>query len=118
MRVDDLAGAQLDYYVARAEGLPADLIRANGLAYCRIDVPYQGHQLYVPTHNWQLLGPIMVRQRYLLYPRLDAETGKTVWLAEAQLNFRFHGMYIADEPELALCRLRVAESFGENVPCP
>jgi hypothetical protein len=118
MRVDDLAGATLDYYVARAEGLIADLIRGNGMAYCRVDFPHQGYQVYVPTHNWQLLGPIMVRQLYLLYPRLDAETGKTVWLAEAQLNRKFHGMYMSDEPELALCRLRVAQEFGEEVPCP
>jgi hypothetical protein len=118
MRVDDLLGPQLDYYVACAEGLIADLIRANGMAYCRVDIPHQGHQVYVPTHNWQLLGPIVKRQKYLIYPRLDSETGEIVWLAEAQLNARFHGMYIADEPELALCRLRIAEAFGDDVLCP
>jgi Protein of unknown function (DUF2591) len=118
MRVDDLTGAALDYYVARAEGLMADLIRANGMAYCRVDVPHQGYLVYVPTHNWQLLGAIVKRQKYLIYPRLDNESGETIWLAEAQLNASFHGAYIADGPELALCRLRVAEAFGEVVPCP
>lgn len=116
MRVDDLAGPQLDYFVARAEGFDAELIHRNGMSYCAIDVQYEGMQVYVPTHNWQLLGPMMLRQRYLLYPRLDVATWKVVWLAEAQLNPTFHGMYIDEQAPLAICRLRVAEKFGEEVP--
>lgn len=115
MRVDDLAGAILDYWVGRAEGLAVSLLSGNGMSYCRLDVPYEGYSVYVPTHNWQLLGPILKRQNYLLYPRRDASTGERVWLAEVQMNPLFHGMYIDPEPELALCRLRVAEAFGEAV---
>lgn len=116
MRVDDLSGAELDLWVGRAEGHNVSLVSACGMSYCRIDVPYEGYTVYVPTHNWQLLGPIMVRQNYLLYPRA-AEPGSkdVIWLAEAQLNPHFHGMYIDARPELALCRLRVAERYGEEV---
>lgn len=116
MRVDDLAGAQLDHFVALAEGLDSALIHANGMDYCRVDIPYQGHMVYVPTQNWTLLGPILERQHYLIYPRA-AEPGskEVIWLAEAQLNPKFHGMYIDASPEIALCRLRVAEAFGEEV---
>ncbi|WP_213761798.1 phage protein NinX family protein [Caballeronia sp. dw_19] len=116
MRVDNLHGAQLDYFVALAEGLDATLIHANGMDYCRIDVQHQGESVYVPTHNWTLLGEILKRQRYLLYPRA-AEPGsqEVVWLAEAQLNSSFNGMYADASPELAICRLRVAEAFGEEV---
>lgn len=116
MRVDDLCGAQLDYMVGRAEGLNVSLVRANGMAYCRMDLPYEGYSVYVPTHNWQLLGPMMLRQNYLLYPRAAGPGSKDViWLAEAQMNPTFHGMYIDARAELALCRLRVAEAFGEEV---
>jgi len=116
MRVDDLSGARLDHFVALAEGLDSALIHANGMDYCRVDIPYQGHMVYVPTQNWTLLGPILKRQRYLLYPRA-AEPGsqEVVWLAEAQLNSRFNGMYADASPELAICRLRVAEAFGQEV---
>jgi hypothetical protein len=116
MLVDNLHGAQLDHFVALAEGLDSALIHANGMDYCRVDIPYQGHMVYVPTQNWTLLGPILKRQRYLLYPRA-AEPGsqEVVWLAEAQLNSRFNGMYADASPELAICRLRVAEAFGQEV---
>lgn len=116
MRVDDLAGAQLDHFVALAEGLDSALIHANGMDYCRVDIPYQGHMVYVPTQNWTLLGPIMKRQRYLVYPRAAGPSSDEVlWLAEAQLNRNFHGMYIDAAPEIAICRLRVCEAFGEEV---
>lgn len=115
MRIDELDGARLDYFVARAEGLDAALIHGNGMDYCRIDVQGVGHMVYVPTQNWTLLGPILKRQRYLIYPRA-AEPGarEVVWLAEAQLNSKFNGMYIATSPEIAICRLRVAEAFGQE----
>ena len=117
MRVDDLTGARLDHFVALAEGLDSMLIHANGMDYCRVDIPYQGHMVYVPTQKWTLLGPMLKRQRYLIYPRA-AEPGskEVIWLAEAQLNPKFHGMYIAGAPEIAICRLRVCEAFGQEVP--
>lgn len=116
MRVDALQGALLDYWVGKAEGHDVAVIHANGMSYCRMDVPYEGYHVYVPTHNWQLLGPIMVRQNYLLYPRAAGPgSNEVIWLAEAQLNPKFHGMYIDARAELALCRLRVAEAFGEEV---
>ncbi len=115
MRVDDLDGALLDLWVGHAEHLDVDLIHACGTSYCRLNPGWPGYQVYVPTQNWTVLGPMIIRQKYLLYPRLDESTGKVVWLAEAQLNPHFHRMYIDARAELALCRLRVAERFGEEV---
>lgn len=114
MNVHQLNGAQLDYWVARAEGMEADIQRACGMDWCRIDVQSIGHLQYQPSDNWHIAAPIAERQRYVTYPRLR-EDGKLEWLAEAQLNPDFHGICAHESPKVAICRLRVMEVFGEDV---
>lgn len=115
MRVEELSGAWLDYWTARAEGMEADIQRACGMDWCRIDVQSIGYLQYQPSDNWHIAAPIAERQRYVTYPRLR-EDGKLEWLAEAQLNPDFHGMCVDESPKVAVCRLRVMEVFGEDVP--
>ncbi|MDR5776270.1 MULTISPECIES: phage protein NinX family protein [unclassified Caballeronia] len=115
MNVDQLTGAQLDYWVARAEGMQAEVKHACGADWCQIDVQHVGYLQYQPSENWHITAPIAERQRYLTYPRLR-EDGKLEWLAEAHLNPDFHGMCTDESPKVAICRLRVAEKFGYEVP--
>lgn len=118
MNVKELKGAELDYWVARAEGHVASLHEMYGQRYCRIDIPHGGYQIYTPTENSNLAAEITFRRAYTLYPHpcLD-ERGvqNTIWLAEAQMNKRFHGMFTDRLPRLAICRLRVAEAIAERV---
>lgn len=116
MKIDELKGAELDYWVALAEGFPAELCRMHGQNYCRIDVIPSGYQVYEPTSNSQLAGDIAFRRHYTLYPRPLAARGqlRTEWLAEAQMNPRYHGMFADESPRVAICRLRVAEAFAEG----
>lgn len=116
MKFDQLTGAELDYWVALAEGFPAELRTMHGLSYCRIDVIPSGHQVYEPTKNSQLAGEIAFRRHYTLYPRPVTDGGALhiEWLAEAQLNPRYHGMFSDRSPHVAICRLRVAEAFAEG----
>lgn len=114
MNVSELSGAQLDCWVARAEGFRAEVVKANGMEYCRIDVETIGHQFYQPTQNPVITSPIQFRQRYTLYP-LDELSSKgsgmrRVWIAEAQMNPDFHDLYRDELPLVAICRLRVAEA--------
>lgn len=119
MNVGELNGAQLDCWVARAEGFRAEVVRANGIEYCRIDVETVGHRFYQPTQNPTITAPIQFRQRYTLYP-LDEISSKgagtrRVWIAEAQMNPEFHDMFRDEQPLVAVCRLRVAEAFAAGV---
>ncbi|MBW0450858.1 phage protein NinX family protein [Paraburkholderia phenoliruptrix] len=119
MNASDLIGAHLDCWVARAEGFRAEVIKANGMEYCRIDVETVGHQFYQPTQNPAITAPIQFRQRYTLYP-LDETSSKgagtrRIWIAEAQMNQDFHDMYRDEQPLVAICRLRVAEAVAAGV---
>ncbi|SDR18831.1 Protein of unknown function [Paraburkholderia fungorum] len=122
MNVNELKGAALDCWVARAEGFNAELVKANGMEYCRIDVETVGHQFYQPTQNPNITSPILFRQRYTLYP-LDEISSKgagtrRVWIAEAQMNPEFHDLYRDEQPMVAVCRLRVAEAIAAGIVKP
>jgi hypothetical protein len=119
VNIAELSGAALDCWVARAEGFKAEVVKANGLEYCRIDVETVGHQFYQPTQNPTITAPIQFRQCYTLYP-LDEISSKRagtrrVWIAEAQMNPEFHDMYRDEQPMVAVCRLRVAEALATGV---
>lgn len=122
MRIENLTDAELDCWVARAEGFRAEVVKANGMEYCRIDVETVGHQFYQPTQNPVITAPIQFRQRYTLYP-LDELSSKgagtrRVWIAEAQMNPDFHDMYRDELPLVAICRLRVAEAVAAGIIKP
>ncbi|SAK65592.1 hypothetical protein AWB80_03086 [Caballeronia pedi] len=114
MNVAQLSGAQLDYWVAKAEGLLPEVRHACGADWCQIDVASLGPVEYQPSGNLNIVAPIAVRQRYVTYPRLR-DDGKIEWLAEAQLNADFHGVFVDESLMVAVCRLRVAEVFGYEV---
>jgi hypothetical protein len=119
MRIENLTGAELDCWVARAEGFRTEVVKANGMEYCRIDVETVGHQFYQPTQNPVITAPIQFRQRYTLYPldRLDGEIGvpQRFWIAEAQMNPDFYDLYSDEFPLVAICRLRVAEAVAAGI---
>ncbi|WP_250528826.1 phage protein NinX family protein [Caballeronia sp. ATUFL_F1_KS4A] len=114
MNVSELSGAQLDYWVAKAEGMDAEVKRACGMEWCQVDVQSVGLIHYQPSDDWHIAAPIAERQRYVTYPRMRAG-GKVEWLAESQLNPEFHGIMVDESPKVAICRLRVAEVFGLEV---
>jgi hypothetical protein len=118
VNIDQLGGADLDYWTARAEGHTAELISMHGLSCCRIDVYGVGYQVYQPTENWLLAGEIARRRHYTQYPRRDRTRGggaQWVWLVETQQNPNFHAQFVDPEPRIAICRLRVAEALAAHL---
>ncbi|MGF6764039.1 hypothetical protein P3T24_004370 [Paraburkholderia sp. GAS33] len=117
MDIDELTGAELDFWVAKAEGMDAELKSLYGQSYCRVDINPTGFIIYEPTQNSKVAAEIAFRQCYTLYPHpcLDQQ-GHTqkLWLAEAQWNKRFHGTFVDASPHVAICRLRVAEAIAEK----
>ncbi|BEU21583.1 hypothetical protein [Paraburkholderia sp. 22B1P] len=121
MNVDHLVGGALDYWTALAEGHRAELRGMYGQDYCRIDVPYDGFQIFAPTTNSKLAADIAFKRAYTLYPHpcLNAcGVQETIWLAEAQMNRQFHGMHTDLNPRVAICRLRVSEAIAEGTLDP
>ncbi|WP_174769796.1 phage protein NinX family protein [Paraburkholderia bonniea] len=98
--------AWLDYRVARAEGYDAWVQAIGGVCVCVIDVYGSGPQVYQPSGSWHLVGPVLARQRYTLYPLVP----DGVWIAEAQASTVFYGIERDASPLVAVCLLRVAEA--------
>ncbi|MBN3848161.1 DUF2591 domain-containing protein [Paraburkholderia sp. Ac-20342] len=118
MNIDELKGAELDFWVAKARGFEAEVRSMYGQSYCRIDVHGGGYQIYEPTSNVLLAGAIAFERHYTVFPRRDACAGGVppvwIWLAEAQQNPNFHGLFCDASPNVAICRLCVAEAIAEK----
>jgi hypothetical protein len=119
VNIEELKGAELDFWVAKARGLEPELRTVHGQSYCHIDVVAYGYQFYQPTENVLLSGAIAFERHYTLFPRLDACAGGApsvwVWLAEAQQNPKYHGLFCDESPHVAICRLCVAEWIAESL---
>lgn len=118
MKTAELDGALLDYWTARAEGFDAEVVQLYGWRYCRIDAYGVGWRVYEPSGSALLAGDIMRRRLFTVYPLKEADNHgikRDTWLAEAQQNPIFHGLHRGESPWVAVCRLRVAEAFGDIV---
>lgn len=118
MNVNELKGAELDYWTALSEGHRAELRGMYGQKYCRIDIAFDGFHIYAPTANSGLAAEIAFKRGYTLYPHLclNGQGGQdTIWLAEAQINRCFHGQHTDLDPRVAICRLRVSEAIVEKL---
>ena len=64
IKVSTLAGPQLDYWVAKAEG--KEVLIAGGMAQIlyRVEQGVECYQVYSPSTDWSQGGPIIERERY------------------------------------------------------
>lgn len=112
-KVAELVGAELDYYVARAEGVPAaELeIRATGTLCVRNLTGTPGKTVAVVvldySTNWALTGPLLEKHR-MYVDRLD------VWVAATDTGPSQAGG-IGPTPLIAICRAVVRAAFGDEV---
>ena len=118
MKVAELEGRLLDYWVARAEGYSEsdDSLMMHVDGTCRI-AWHEGDDpdsLYNPSAAWMWGGPIIEREQIYLIRSGDA----TVWLAAANV------IWLADHDDfepgetalIAAMRAYVASKFGNEVP--
>jgi hypothetical protein len=122
MKTAELTGADLDYWVARAEGIPADKLEIRGVP--RTDLRVVVHCLSEPlgragdplevlaySTNWMQGGPLIDKWGIDLY----RSTG--MWYAERRGDF---GVNCDMDPLIAICRAVVRAAFGdevEDLPC-
>jgi hypothetical protein len=116
MRTADLTGAELDYWTARAEGVPiADLeFRATGSLCVRVlrngPAGIDGVMVLDYSTNWALTGPLV--EKRLMDVTFDPGDRRTAWVD----SYAAHGSTAL----IAICRAVVRATFGdevEDLPC-
>lgn len=122
MRVKELEGPLLDYWVAKALGEKPSISPVDGL--CRIDwrldpVPCQsdpGH-VFQPSTNWNQGGPVIEREN------ISLDTGDGEWSALHGTTFDCSAglpplgdIFSAQTPLVAAMRAYVASKYGKEVP--
>jgi hypothetical protein len=133
MKTAELTGAQLDLWVAHAEGMPiyecgADSWPGNGAVHCEafrrplitvgltgaMHIEHMGHsEPYTPSTNWAQGGPIIEREKIgVTFGRVSDQ-----WYAMVQsggIGPRLSSM--SDTPLVAAMRAYVASKFGDEAP--
>lgn len=124
MKTSELTGALLDYWTARAEGVPAveleirEVPRTDWKICVRVGYPMAGRDMAVPySTSWALAGPLPEKHD------LDGvlSTGGGQWV----VPYMMHGsvadyMSEGSTPLIAICRAVVRAAFGdevEDLPC-
>lgn len=115
-KVAELTGAELDYWVARAEGYKPFFTKLTeqGNRICTISVQgdYGGElaRFYRPSTDWAQGGPLIERHAHMLH---HFELEQSGWLASA--GSPKVGKAQGDTPLVAICRAFVRSVFGDEV---
>ena len=126
MKVSELEGAALDYWVAKAEGLPlADPPIADG--FVRFNYQAEGLRIrdashWSPSTNWAQGGPIIERKNICI-TRWRGEDGYQAYADAYNSNDGVEGANyeiclegVGPTMLIAAMRSCVASVFGEEVP--
>ena len=111
MQIKDLKGAMLDYWVARAEGLKAEIKhRGHSAETCWTILPNGVTDYhFTPSTSWAQGGPIIEREEISLLP---GPWSAQVFLEDGLRSFEGTG----STPLVAAMRAYVASKFGDEVP--
>ena len=122
MKVSDLSGALLDYWVLRAEGWVDDRLHDMQLTrngeYCIAGAAPKhaaiGHYWRSPSTDWGVGGPIIESEKIAM----QYSTSDGYWLARGWRNGVFTGKPLmrGATPLIAAMRAHVASVLGEEVP--
>jgi len=107
-RVAELEGAELDYWVAKADG------NGNALCFKQNDSWYASLD-GVPVHyssDWTSAGQIIERERIALDPITRNRNHTSEWQAQVWVPF---AVQTGPTPLIAAMRALVASKFGETV---
>lgn len=117
MKTSELTGAMLDYWVAKAEGYEAEILKDDKGEFVVRTERFEngGHSRgpFFPSTNWLDGGPIIERERISLLPGERNQVGPQIdgWIAEA----RSARAQIGPMPLIAAMRAYVASKLGDEV---
>ena len=103
MKVSELTGALLDYWVAKTVGRSVEIVDGQ----CQH--VYGMRSVFSPSTNWSQGGPIIDREEIELVHR-NGMDGRTLWAIKENIIMR------GETKLIAAMRCYVASKFGEEVP--
>jgi hypothetical protein len=120
MKVSELSGALLDYWIAKANGKTA--VIKNGKCLCLGSNDWAEECWYEPVlQTWEKVGPIIEREGIFLFQHWrDGEAWiawvRADWAGGYELSGQCDGKGTGPTPLIAAMRAYVASKFGETVP--
>ena len=114
MKISDLSGALLDYWVARAEGFDVRLNEDKSWAVVTSKnfVGNSVHSSFAPSSRWYEGGPIIERERAYMLNHYAGRDAVLTWTAEIRGSNPYEGATAL----IACMRAFVASKFGDEVP--
>lgn len=111
MKVSELEGPTLDYWVAKAAGMPVDEKDPRKPYALGVVTADRGVVAFCPSRDWALGGPIIERERIEIQYSMDT------WMANIWPASSEEGNYLwsGPSPLIAAMRAFVASKFGEDV---
>lgn len=109
MKTNELQGALLDYWVAKAEGEIVEIIHGHCVRPVSRYHDEIQYEMYNPSFDWARGGPLI--EKY----RMDLAKIVHSWWAIAVTDGRAHDTR-GDTPLQAVCRAVVRAAFGDEVP--
>lgn len=104
MKVSELEGAELDYWVAKAEAIRVEIVG------CRVRFISNGYS-YEPSRSWDQGGPIIERERMSI-GTMGADMWKVFIIRKRKLVAEGEGHTLLT----AAMRCYIAMKFGDEVP--
>ncbi len=116
-RVSDLGGAELDYWVAKAEGRTARIHPKCGAQHQPSGRNREVWLPFRPSTDWADGGPIIERERIVLSPPSQSDkAGLWFAVAPAPGTTKMEIGQFADNALVAAMRVYVVSKLGEEVP--
>lgn len=119
VKTADLAGEQLAWAVAKAEGLDVHVAKPHYGAPARVFVQYRGEatercERYNPQESWALGGRLIQQCRVNLHTPQTSDDCWAAWVTIRDKDFCQGGW----QPLVAVCRSIVTAKLGDTVQVP
>lgn len=127
IRVSELSGAWLDYWVARADGIPAEDLQVRQIQRSEGFHCVHGMPLPIPggvfrkvrvlnySTSWELCGPLVDLHRIELERFPSGKVAAHIRKWDGAWTY-VAGAHQEDDARVAICRAVVTMAFGEKVP--
>jgi hypothetical protein len=122
-KVSQLTGAELDYWTARADGVPANRLcftrmsrDAKPICTKIVDGAYGGElaQFYRPSTDWAQVGPLIYKHNVEL-DRFDNGRKWHAYIREWVGSWRYIAGDESEDQLTAICRAVITAEFGDEV---
>ncbi|MBR7929406.1 phage protein NinX family protein [Burkholderia ambifaria] len=115
MKVSELQGTLLDYWVARAEGYPLSCDWNQG-EYILIGTGAGDLEQFSPSSEWDDGGPIIDRTPYGIFERFEGCWAAGIYRPQSGMRDLCVSYQLGDTILIAAMRAYVASKFGDEVP--